>query len=516
MNIYKKKVNQRKAGAIISYISLVLGYFISIIYTPIMLRLLGQSEYGLYNLVASVVAYLGLFNFGFGSAYIRYYSKYKSSNDNINISKINGMFLIIFLIIGFISLLSGIILSLNTAIIMGSKLTIYELSIAKVLMIIMVINISLSFPNLLFNSYITANEKFIFQKSLQIIKVLANPFLVLPVLFLGYGSIGMIVIISILNIFVDISNIIFCYKKLNIKFSFKKFDFVLMREMILFSSFIFLNMIVNQINWNVDKFILGRFNGTIEVAIYGLASQLNSYYQSISTTISHVFIPKINKIVCTTNNNIELTNLFTRVGRMQFIILSLIFTGLIFFGSSFINLWAGLNYKQSYKIALILILPMTIPLIQNLGIEIQQAKNMHKFRSCIYFLIALINVIISIPLAKKYGGVGTALGTAISLLVGNGFLMNWYYHYKIGLDIKYFWSQILKFVPSLVIPVIFGIFLNYCFDLSKIYLFLLCCIIYTIIFSISMWLLGMNKYEKNLFIKPLKNVMFKFKIKSEL
>lgn len=53
-----KKINQLKAGAALSNISMGLGYIISIIYTPIMLRLLGQSEYGLYNLVASVVAYL--------------------------------------------------------------------------------------------------------------------------------------------------------------------------------------------------------------------------------------------------------------------------------------------------------------------------------------------------------------------------------------------------------------------------------------------------------------------------
>ena len=90
------KINQLKAGATLSYISMGLGYVISIIYTPIMLRLLGQSEYGLYNLVASVVAYLGLLNFGFGSAYIRFYSRYKVNNDRVNIAKLNGMFLIVF------------------------------------------------------------------------------------------------------------------------------------------------------------------------------------------------------------------------------------------------------------------------------------------------------------------------------------------------------------------------------------------------------------------------------------
>lgn len=93
------KINQLKAGAILSYISMSLGYIISILYTPIMLRLLGQSEYGLYNLVSSVVSYLGLLSFGFGSAYVRYYSRYKVEEDEENIAKLNGMFLIVFLLL---------------------------------------------------------------------------------------------------------------------------------------------------------------------------------------------------------------------------------------------------------------------------------------------------------------------------------------------------------------------------------------------------------------------------------
>src|SRR5690625_3704900 len=124
-----------------------LGYLISIVYTPIMIRLLGQSEYGLYNLVASVVAYLGVLNFGFGSAYMRYYSRYRAKDDKEKIATLNGMFLIIFSVIGVIAVIAGIILALNTELIFGSELTNSELSTAKTLMLILVLNLAISFPN---------------------------------------------------------------------------------------------------------------------------------------------------------------------------------------------------------------------------------------------------------------------------------------------------------------------------------------------------------------------------------
>lgn len=499
------KINQLKAGAALSYISMGLGYLVSIIYTPMMLRLLGQSEYGLYNLVVSVVAYLGVLNFGFGSSYMRYYSRYKVQDDNEKIATLNGMFLIIFSFIGLVAVIAGTALAMNTEVILGSELTNVELSRAKILMMILVINLAISFPNIVFTSHITANEKFVFQKLVQMIKTVANPFVVLPLLILGYGSVGMVIATTFLNIVIEITNAVYCIKKLKMRFSFRNFDLKLMREMTVFSSFIFINLLIDQINWNIDKFILGRFYGTVSVAIYGLAAQLNTYYLSIATVISSVFIPRVHRLVASDNNG-ELTGLFTRIGRVQFIILSLISSALVFFGRPFINLWAGKNYDDSYPIVLLLIIPVTIPLIQNIGIEIQRAKNMHQFRSWIYFFIALGNLGLSIPLAKVYGGVGAAIGTAASLIIGNGLLMNWYNHVKVGLDMKFFWKQILNFVPALIAPLIAGVFISNFFNLNNPFYFLGFGIVYVVIFCTSMWFFGMNHYEKDLLGKPIKKI----------
>jgi len=505
------KVDQLKAGAALSYISIGLGNIISIIYTPIMLRLLGQSEYGLYNLVASVVSYLGLFSFGFSSAYMRYYSIYKVKGDEENKAKLNGMFLMIYTITGFIAVLAGIILTYNAEIIFGDKLTESEISTAKVLMIIMVFNMAFSFPAIVFNSHVTANEEYIFQKVLQMIKLIANPFVMLPVLLMGYKSVGMAVVTTILNLLVELSMVVFCLNKLKMKFIFKQFDYTLMKEMAIFSAYIFMNMIIDQINWNVDKYIIGRYRGTVGVAVYGLAANLNTYYISLSTAISSVFIPRINRMVVESIDNNEFTHLFTKVGRIQFILLSLVSTGFIFFGRPFINMWAGTDYDGSFPIALLLIIPVTIPLIQNLGIEIQKAKNMHQFRSRVYLFIAIGNVILSIPLTKLYGGIGAAMGTAVSLLIGNGIIMNWYYHNRVGLDIKYFWNQILKFVPALLLPIIVGSLMVTFINLYNILSFFICGIIYTLIFCFSIWDFGMNDYEKDLVRKPIMKVFQKLK-----
>ncbi len=161
--------------------------------------------------------------------------------------------------------------------------------------------------------------------------------------------------------------------------------------------------------------------------------------------------------------------------------------------------------------ALVLIVPLILPLIQNLGIEIQRAKNMHKFRSWVYLFIAIGNIFISIPLVKAFGGIGAAAGTAIALTIGNTLIMNWYYHNVIGLNIKYFLKQIGLILPSLLLPSIIGTGIFWFIDLIQIFNFLIFAFVFSVAFAISVWLMGMNEYEKQLVLNPLQRIINKIK-----
>lgn len=482
---------------------------ISIIYTPIMLRLLGQSEYGLYQLVFSVVSYLGLLSFGFGSAYMRFYSRYKVQNDREGIARLNGMFMTVFIGIAILAVLAGSALVLNVQLIFEQSLTPGEIQTAKVLMALMVFNVAVTFPASVFDSIVTSQEQYFFQRLVNLLRSVLNPFLCLPLLIMGFGSISLVLVTTFLTLASFGINMWFCFKRLHTRFTFGHFDKSLFKEIGIFSFYIFLNQIIDQINWSVDKFILGVITGTVGVAIYSLAAQLNSYYLNFSTSISTVFIPRVNKIVAESNDNKVLTEIFTKVGRVQFTLLALIIEVYVFLGKPFIVLWGGEDYGISYYVGLWLMIPVTVPLIQNLGVEIQRAKNMHKFRSIVFILIAVGNVCLSIPLCKVYGPVGCAIGTAMSLLIGNGLIMNWYYQEKVGLDIRHFWWEIIKFIPALIMPGIAGYFIMRFATIHSYVTLGLWGIIFVFIYAISMWFLGLNNYEKNLFTGPLKKLMRK-------
>ena len=496
--------NERKTGAVLSYVSIVLSTLVQLLYTPLLTRMLGQSEYGLYSLVSSIIGYLTVLDLGFGNAIVVYTAKYRTQKKYDEEKKLHGMFFVVYLIIGLVAGLLGLILYFLVPTIFGSTMTSVELNKMKIMMLILAFNLAMTFAFSIYSSIINAYEKFTFQKLMSIFNTIMKPLLMIPLLFLGYKSITMCVVITIVNIIVLLSNYFYCKKKLNINIKFMGFDKVLFKTIFGYSFFIFLSVIVDKVNWSVDQFILGAVSGTVAVSIYSIASHLNTLFVNLSTAVSGVLLPKMSKMVAEKATDDDLTNEFIKVGRIQYLIVFLMASGLTLFGKEFIYAWVGQEYNDSYYIALILILPLCFPLIQNLGISIMQAKNMHKFRSVLLAIIAIANIIISIPLAKLYGGIGSAIGTSISLIIGNIIILNIYYQKRVGINVIKFWKEIIKMTIPFIIPIIIILIIMKFITLHGYINLIVFGGIYTIIYGIVAYLLVINNYEKNIVNKVLK------------
>ena len=178
-----------------------------------MLRLLGQSEYGLYQLVSSVVSYLSLLSLGFGASYMRFYAREKAHNNEDGVAKVNGMFLLIFCVLSLICLLCGIVLLANINLIFGAGLTETEYATAKVLMFLMIISLALTFPNSIFNSIITSQEKFFLFKKRCLIAGVIESFSSFAFINSRIRICRMVIVSTLLTVIVLLSNIYYCFEK---------------------------------------------------------------------------------------------------------------------------------------------------------------------------------------------------------------------------------------------------------------------------------------------------------------
>lgn len=216
-------INQLKAGAFLSYISIILNNIIGLLYMPFMLRMMGQNEYGLYSLVASVVAYLTVLDLGFANAIVRYTAKFRSEHKINEQYEMFGMFFILYCVIGFLALLIGLCLYANIDILFSTTMNDKELEQIRIMMLLMVFNIAFTFPMSIWGAIITAYEDFIFQRLVNIARIILNPIIMIILLYIGYKAIAMVVVITLFNITTLCINAWYCHNKLHIKVKFARF-----------------------------------------------------------------------------------------------------------------------------------------------------------------------------------------------------------------------------------------------------------------------------------------------------
>lgn len=445
-------MNQLKVGVVLNYVIIILNILMGLIYTPYMLRTMGQSEYGLYSLVASVISYLTILDLGFGNAVIRYTAKFRAEGKQTEQYEMFGMFFILYIIIGIIAFVAGLVLYNNVNNLFGNTMSIYELDRARIMMLLMIFNVAVTFPFSIFSSIITAYENFVFAKSVNIIRIILNTIVMICLLSMGYKAVAMVVVQTIFNLATLIINFIYCKYRLHIKIIFRRFEWKFFKEVAIYSFWIFLNIILDRVYWSSGQFILGLVVGTASVAVYAIAVHLAQMFMSFSTAISGVFLPKVTAMVARSDDKNEISDLFIRTGRIQYTVLSIILFGFITFGKSFINLWAGGDYMEAYIITVLFFIGFLPDLIQNIGISILQARNQLKFRSLLYITVAIISFILQYLGGKKYGIMGCSIAVSVTLFVCNGLIMNIYYYKTQGLAIIRFWKEIVKMsiMPSIL------------------------------------------------------------------
>lgn len=499
-------MNQIKVGAFLNYIIIFLNTLVGLLYTPYMLRCLGQNEYGLYSLVASIIAYLTLLDFGFGNAIVRYTAKFRAEKKTTEQWEMFGMFLIVYTIIGLLAFTIGLGLYYNVDRLFDKTMSVDELSQARLMIMLLIVNLAVTFPLSMFGSIITAYENFSFQKIVSILRILLTTAVLILLLHFGYKAVALVVVQTVFNIGTLLLNYLYCRYKLRIKILFARINAMFIKEIAIFSFWLFLNGIMDRVYWSTGQFVLGATIGTAAVGIYSIAILLQTMYMQFSTSISNVLLPKITAMVARNNTEKEISDIFIRTGRIQYLVMALILSGFIVFGRQFINIWAGAEYAPAYIITLLFFVSLLIPLIQNTGITILQARNQLKFRSLLYLAIALVSLIFQIVLAKKFGALGCAIAIAGALMLGQGLIMNIYYYSKQKINIPEFWKEILQMSLIPVSMCIMGLFLTDVVSQNSVSVMVFEIMLFAIIYMTLTYRFSMNTYEREIVLSPVRKI----------
>ncbi len=497
-------LGQRKLGSLLQYTLLLLNTLVGIMFTPFMVHKLGQAEYGLYQLVYSFAGYLAILDFGIATTVTRYVSKFRSNHEWEQEENYLFMVLLQTFIFSFSVFLIGGILYFSIDNFFSGSLTQLELLKAKKLYIMMVINMGITLIDHFFWGTHLSREQFTYNAAEKIVRILLRTVLLIILLQLGFDSIALTLVNLSLTVSMLICDAFFSFAVLKIKIKFHYWDKSLFRESFVFAFFIFLQAIVNQITMNTDKVILGVMTSTTVVAVYAVAMQIFSIYNSLSTAIQSVFLPKATTLVHTGSSSKEITEFVSRPARFQFMILGLALVGFCLVGKEFIICWMGIDYLSAFYIALIIMIPGTVELTENVMVSVVLAKNKNGFRTGVLAGVSIFNVILTIIMVKLWGFMGAPIATALAYLIGNILVMNIYYHRVIKIDVFYFIRAVLKgTAAALLLTALISYPLISAFGMSGWLGFILDSALILAVYVVLMLVFGLNAEEKTFVMKFL-------------
>lgn len=495
----KIKINQLKAGVILSYINMIVMFISSLVITPFMIKALGQDEYGLYQLIGSFAGYLSIMEFGIGASNVRYLSKYNAKNDKVGRENYLALALIIYSIITCIMILVGTIMLINIENIFSESISGDNIIKAKIMFITLLVGMVISTIFSVFNALLTSYEEYFIPRLITVISAVIKLIIMFFVMFIFPSSVILTIVTVGIGVISNIFNVAYSIKKYKVKIKLHYWDNNLFKEVMKFSMFNFMNTLMAQIYWKLDTLIIGNMMSTAMVAIYSIGMQLNTIILNLTTMVTTVTLPRITNLVTNNNSKRDLTLYMSKIGRIILMLYAMISLGFFMFGKQFIILWIGKEYITSYYITNIFIIFAAIPRIQSAANDILKAKNMHGFLSVIYVITSIINVVISIILVKVIGIIGAALGTAFSLVVGNTIIANIYYEKRVGIDVKLFfkesfngiWKSII-ITPILTFPLVM-------IDTTNYFILFIQCSIFTLVYIVNLFIFGLNKEEKSMF-----------------
>ena len=497
----EQRSSSRKKGAILSYFYSAAQILINLLYVPLLIRGLGSEEYGLFQLIGSIMAYIAIMDTMFSGGVTRFYCKFFFSEDEKGMENSLAVCRGIYRVVSVLALVVGFFAAIVVRFVYADVLTDFQLNETSIMLLVLIVNLIVTMHNAINVAVINAHERFVFLKCVQILSVVLQPVIVICLIQSLPFAATICCIQLAANCCCALAQKIFARKVLKAKVKRHYKDNALLKEILVYSGAILLAVIADQIFWKTNQLILGAIYGMGVVAVYAVAMQVaQTAYQPLGTAVTGIFLPRLSELYFKKENIPAISDLFTSVGRIVAYPLTLVLFGFIVFGRDFIYLWAGPGFEDAYWIALAVMIPFTIDLMQNLGIAILQVMNKYGFRGRLYLFMSIINIIFVLMVIPHYGAIGAAVVSGIAMFIGNGIVMNWYYSKKIGLDIWGYWKNIFRILVPLIVFLFVASFvwLHLPMRAASWGVLLLGIGIFSISFLLISYCCSMNGYEKGL------------------
>ena len=427
-------------------IVLIVKLIIVFIMTPIFLKNMGAYDYGIWEIIASIVGYMGILDLGIKPAIIRFSAKYNVESNTLALRYMYSSAFVFTCLMGFI--LCSILIFWG--VFFPETLATNNSSASKYTLVLFILGLQIliMFPGFVPESVLEGFQQYSLKNNITIFNSIVGAFILFNYMSPSNG----LYLLALVNAAgLTIKYCLYFFIVSRPKFGalapqLRYFSFNELKKLLHFGGKSFIQGVAYQIESATDVIVIGYFLNPAMVPLYSIPASLMGHIRNIGFTLTQATMPRFSQLSAE-NNNQAIIQLYLNASKWILAIMLPVTVLAVIFGPAFISLWLGDEYgENSQTILLLLAIFSMLPFLDPVMERYLTATNKHAILSKLYPLTALINLVVSILLVEEYGIVGVAIGSIIPLCLFVPIYLNY--------SCKQLKITIYRYIKSAIIPII--------------------------------------------------------------
>lgn len=423
---------------------------ISLYTTRLILAALGESQFGVYNIVGGVIGMLGFLNAALASATQRFMSYHEGMKDS---AKLQSIFNVSFVLHSVLSLIVGVLLVITGIVCFNGVLKIpsSEIYAAKVVFGCMIVSTMFTVMTVPYDAVLNAHENMRYYGIIGVIESLLKLLVAYCVVYYSGSKLELYgILMAIIPLITLTVMRVYCHRKYNeCKLSpIKLWNSELMKSLAKFAGWNVMQVAAAMITNGGLSIVINSFFGTVLNAAQGISTQISGQLMSLT----NIFNKAVNPIITKTegsHNRANTISLAVTSSKFTFGITAFLGIPAIIVMSELLNVWLTVVPKYAVFFACSqLIISLCEQTTSGLGVALYAAgdiRGLSKMRAL--FKIAVL------PICFILFKLGFSVIVAYVLLIVLQGIVN-------GIIITIYYSDILlgykikSFIKDLFIPII--------------------------------------------------------------
>ena len=397
------------------YVTLAFELLLGLVMLPFNARHLGASDYGLWMLAASIVAYFPILDLGFNGTLERFVAHYRTRREPQAISEIASTLVLMFAGLGLVALaiIAGIAWNLGS---------LFELDPERartggLIMMLVAAQFAFGFPFGVFGAVVNGFQRTYLNAIVGVGVSLAVVAVNVLVIEAGGGLVTLIAALTATRMVGYFAYRMTAYRVfplLRIRPSL--FHWSRVREMAQFSVFMLVQDASSRVNYAAHPIVIAAFLSTGAVAVWTVAQRLADVVLQLTNQLNYVLFPVV--VDCdTAQRDSRLRDLLLQGTRLSLATTLPVAGSLILLAEPVVTGWTGPEFRSAAPVLQLLTLVVLVRVGSATAGTILQGAGHLRLLSTSNLAAAIVNIVLGVMLVRTYGLPGVAIATLVPLLV---------------------------------------------------------------------------------------------------